>query len=524
MEKGENIEIIRHYFSFEEKVAETETDDVLEKVKENFMEIFEHAGDGIVVIDKFGRLILANRKCEEITGYKRENFLGKSIISIIHERHRPKFVKLFLKVLSGERVRGELRIINKYGKTVPIEFSSVPIRENGEIIGTFSIIRDITARKRLENKLRKYSVMLKEMLRERIRELEEIKKRYSVLVEYAGDGVVVIRKDGKILFVNSKLIEMLGYEKNEILESHFSRFIAPEYVKITSERFHKRLKGEKVPSTYEIELLAKNGEKIPVELNATAVIYEGEIVDLVVLRDIRERKALQEQILKTQKLEAIKQFATMVAHDLRNPLAGIRNAAYYIKMKLKDKGEPTLKEALEIIDREVVFANDIVNDLLDFASEKPLELKESNINEIIEEELLLAQVPENVKIVKKLTLIPKIRVDANRIRRVFKNIIENAVQAMPKGGKLIIGTRRSGNFIEITFRDTGVGISEEDIKKLFTPFFTTKAKGMGIGLTICKKFVEEHGGKIDVQSKKGEGTVFTVKLPIKQVKGGEKSE
>jgi len=366
--------------------------------------------------------------------------------------------------------------------------------------------------------------MLKEMLRERIRELEEIKKRYSVLVEYAGDGVVVIRKDGKILFVNSKLIEMLGYEKNEILESHFSRFIAPEYVKITSERFHKRLKGEKVPSTYEIELLAKNGEKIPVELNATAVIYEGEIVDLVVLRDIRERKALQEQILKTQKLEAIKQFATMVAHDLRNPLAGIRNAAYYIKMKLKDKGEPTLKEALEIIDREVVFANDIVNDLLDFASEKPLELKESNINEIIEEELLLAQVPENVKIVKKLTLIPKIRVDANRIRRVFKNIIENAVQAMPKGGKLIIGTRRSGNFIEITFRDTGVGISEEDIKKLFTPFFTTKAKGMGIGLTICKKFVEEHGGKIDVQSKKGEGTVFTVKLPIKQVKGGEKSE
>ena len=138
MEKGENIEIIRHYCSFEEKVAEAKTDDVLEKVKENFMEImeiFEYAGDGMVVIDKFGRLILANRKYEEITGYKRENFLGKSIISIIHERYRPKFVKLFLKVLSGERVRGELRIINKYGKTVPIEFSSVPIRENGEISG-----------------------------------------------------------------------------------------------------------------------------------------------------------------------------------------------------------------------------------------------------------------------------------------------------------------------------------------------------------------------------------------------------
>jgi len=134
MEKEEIIEITK-YCSLEEKVAEAKTDDLLKKVKENFMEIFEYAGDGIVVIDKFGRLILANRKCEEITGYKRENFLGKSIISVIHEGHRPKFVKLFIKVLSGERVRGELRIINKYGKTVPIEFSSVPIRENGEISG-----------------------------------------------------------------------------------------------------------------------------------------------------------------------------------------------------------------------------------------------------------------------------------------------------------------------------------------------------------------------------------------------------
>ena len=522
MEKEENIELTKYYCSFEE-VAETKTDDLLKKVKENFMEIFEYAGDGIVVIDKFGRLILANRKCEEITGYKRENFLGKSIISVIHERHRPKFVKLFLKVLSGERVRGELRIINKYGKTVPVEFSSVPIRENGEIIGTFSIIRDITARKRLENKLRKYSVMLKEMLRERIRELEEIKKRYSVLVEYAGDGVVVIRKDGKISFVNSKLIEMLGYEKNEILGSHFSRFIAPEYIKITSERFRNRLKGEKVPSTYEIELLAKNGEKIPVELNATAVIYEGEMVDLVVLRDIRERKALQEQILKTQRLEAIKQLATMVAHDLRNPLAGIRNAAYYIKRKLGN-ADQTIREMLEIIDREVVFANDIVNDLLDFASDRPLELKLESINSLIEETLRLIQIPENIEVIKEFEEIPKIYVDANRLKRVFKNLIENSIQAMPKGGKLTIKTRKNEDSIEIIFKDTGVGISKENMKKIFTPFFTTKAKGVGIGLSICRKFVKEHNGEIKVESEEGKGSVFTVILPIKKLKGGERHE
>ena len=523
MEKEENIEITKYYCSFEEEVAETKTDDLLKKVKENFMEIFEYAGDGIVVIDKLGRLILANRKCEEITGYKRENFLGKSIISVIHERHRPKFVKLFLKVLSGERVRGELRIINKYGKTVPIEFSSVPIRENGEIIGTFSIIRDITARKRLENKLRKYSVMLKKMLRERIRELEEIKKRYSVLVEYAGDGVIVIRKDGKISFVNSKFIEMLGYERNEILGSHFSRFIAPEYIKIAGERFHKRLKGEKVPSTYEIELLAKNGEKIPVELNATAVIYEGEMVDLVVLRDIRERKALQEQILKTQRLEAIKQLATMVAHDLRNPLAGIRNATYYIKRKLGN-ADQTIREMLEIIDREVVFANDIVNDLLDFASDRPLELKLESINSLIEETLYLIQIPENIEVIKEFEEIPKIYVDANRLKRVFKNLIENSVQAMPKGGKLTIKTRKNEDSVEIIFKDTGVGISKENMKKIFTPFFTTKAKGVGIGLSICRKFVKEHNGEIKVESEEGKGSVFTVILPIKKLKGGERHE
>jgi len=241
------------------------------------------------------------------------------------------------------------------------------------------------------------------------------------------------------------------------------------------------------------------------------------------LRDIRERKALQEQILKTQRLEAIKQLATMVAHDLRNPLAGIRNAAYYIKRKLGN-ADQTIREMLEIIDREIVFANDIVNDLLDFASDRPLELKLESINSLIEETLRLIQIPENIEVIKEFEEIPKIYVDANRLKRVFKNLIENSVQAMPKGGKLTIKTKKNEDSIEIIFKDTGVGISKENMKKNFHSLFTTKAKGVGIGLSFCKKFVKEHNGEIRVESEEGKGSVFTVILPIKKLKGGERHE
>jgi signal transduction histidine kinase len=123
-------------------------------------------------------------------------------------------------------------------------------------------------------------------------------------------------------------------------------------------------------------------------------------------------------------------------------------------------------------------------------------------------------VPENIKVITKLGKIPKMLLDPESIQRVFLNIIQNAVAAMPEGGKLIVDLSRIGDSVEISFKDSGVGISEENMQKLFTPLFTTKAKGLGLGLTICKQIVEGHHGDIEVKSKAGEGALFIVRLPI----------
>jgi len=306
----------------------------------------------------------------------------------------------------------------------------------------------------------------------------------------------------------------------------FTRAIAPEYVKLVKDRYRQRMKGKNVPPIYEIELITKDGEKIPVEINATRIIFQGKPADLVILRDLRERKRMQQQLLEVERLATMGRLATMIAHDLRNPLTSIRNASYFLKMKLdKYSINGEMREMLDIINKEVDFASNTINNLLDFASPNKPNFKKVDVNQILEEVLFSMKIGENVKLVKKFARLPKIEADPYRLRRVFHNLITNATQAMPNGGKLTIETKKRKNFVEISIKDTGVGIPNNNLEKIFKPFFTTKAKGIGMGLAACKKLIEEHNGKIEVKSREGSGTVFTVKLPLfqHQQNGGENS-
>jgi signal transduction histidine kinase len=179
---------------------------------------------------------------------------------------------------------------------------------------------------------------------------------------------------------------------------------------------------------------------------------------------------------------------------------------------------------LDLIERNIAYSNKIINDLLDYSREIELEISEKTPKSIVKEALELVEIPKNVKVLDLTKNKPKIRVDAEKIRRVFVNLIKNAVEAMPKGGKITIKSTKTGENLEIIFSDTGVGMSKETLKRLWTPLFTTKAKGMGFGLAICKRFVEAHGGSISVKSALGKGTTFTVTIPIqpKIKEGGEK--
>jgi PAS domain S-box-containing protein len=237
----------------------------------------------------------------------------------------------------------------------------------------------------------------------------------------------------------------------------------------------------------------------------------------------RELKKSQKQLLKAQRLAVIGELAGMVGHDLRNPLTSINGAAYYVKKRLSSKIDGKVKEMLDLIEKNIVYSNKIINDLLGYSREVKLDLTESNPKSIIKEALSLVEIPKNVQVIDLTENKPKMKVDVAKIKRAFVNILKNAVEAMPKGGTLRTKSRKSDGNMEFVFSDTGAGISKKAMEKLWTPLFTTKAKGMGFGLAICKRIVEAHGGSISVKSSRGKGTTFTVTIPIKQkLEGGEK--
>jgi len=234
-----------------------------------------------------------------------------------------------------------------------------------------------------------------------------------------------------------------------------------------------------------------------------------------------ENKTIKLQ--KSERFAAIGELATMVAHDLRNPLQGIANAVFYLKRKIGPKIDEKPREMLELIEDDVKYSDKIVNDLLDYSVEMRLELAETTPQSIMKETLSMIEVPENIQVSVETQNEPTIKVDAHQIKRAFVNIIKNALDAMPAGGTLIIRSKKSNGNVEFIFSDTGIGMSKETLGKLFTPLFTTKAKGMGFGLSICKRIIEAHGGKISAESTFEKGTTFTVVIPAEPtLEGGEK--
>jgi len=233
-----------------------------------------------------------------------------------------------------------------------------------------------------------------------------------------------------------------------------------------------------------------------------------------------ELRETQEQLIRSEKLAAIGQLAGGVGHELRNPLGAIKNAAYYIKGKIAKselgQKEPRVIEFLEIMDDEINSSNKIINDLLGFSRVGKSPVSPTRIEKVIDDAISHTPIPEHIELTKKLDAdLPEIEIDTDQIRQVLVNMITNAAQAMPEVGKLTIEASGKDNFLEVGVTDTGCGIAEEVLGKIFDPLFTTKAKGIGLGLAVCKSIIDRHGGGIEVKSRVGKGTTFTIKLPLK---------
>lgn len=241
----------------------------------------------------------------------------------------------------------------------------------------------------------------------------------------------------------------------------------------------------------------------------------SEHLENMVEQRTKELKNAQEKIIHQKKLEVLRQLSDGLGHDLLNPLGAIKNVAYFLSMVL-EISDPEIREMLEILEKEVVRSENIVNSLLDFTRPRPRVLHKVNLNNILQKILSQFILADNIKVICYLDeALLSTMVDSKQISQVFENIILNAIEAMPKGGQLIIRSKVENSVcIVVSFTDTGIGISKEHLDKLFEPLFTTRAKGVGLGLTIAKALIEGHGGNIEVQSKLGSGSTLRVRIPI----------
>ena len=253
---------------------------------------------------------------------------------------------------------------------------------------------------------------------------------------------------------------------------------------------------------------------------------QRELQEAGMRREHRELEATNEQILKSQdelvrmeKLAAIGQLSGGVAHDLRTPLGVILNSVYTLNRLLGTHPEVAsnnkIAKCVQTISEQVNRANDVVTDMLDFARINSPALRPVILNDVIDECLSTINGPSNVEIVTDYQRgMAKVMADVDQVRRVFMNLITNAHEAMAKGGRLSISTKSCDGYAQMEFADTGVGINDEDLGKIFDPLFTTKVKGTGLGLAICHQVMEKHGGSIDVSSNSHGGATFTLKLPL----------
>ncbi|MBU1087787.1 MAG: GHKL domain-containing protein [Candidatus Omnitrophica bacterium] len=227
----------------------------------------------------------------------------------------------------------------------------------------------------------------------------------------------------------------------------------------------------------------------------------------------------QQQLIKTEKMAAIGQMAAAISHDLRNPLTGIKMATYYLGSKI-DKSEVEINSILQDIELEIDYASNVVTNILTYSRPTELIYTMSNINKIIEDTMHFVNLKnrdKGIELIKEYdNTIPEILLDNKKIKQIIVNLLSNSMQAMPNGGQLKIGTKLNQDNVQIIVSDAGSGIEKSVQERIFTPFFTTKARGVGLGLSIVNNIVQKHGGKIDLISEIDKGTVFTVTLPIRK--------
>jgi len=494
-------------------------EEALRESEERYRELAESITDVFFAFDEDLRYTYWNKASEELTGISAKAAIGKHLYDIFPRiEETANAEREYLEVLRTKKPR---HFVNEYYIKDKLYFFAINAYPTKDGLSVFT--EDITEEIKAEEALR------------------ESEERYRALVNLSGSigEAIIMLKDteqGNAIqtFVSNAWPRITGYSRKELLGMSFFDLLHSRYREAFLKRHKRKLSGEIIPGLFEMSVIRKDGTEVPIEVTSAYTTYRGERANVAFIRDITERKQaeerekeLQQELNLSSRLASVGELAAGVAHEINNPLTGIIG---FSERLLRKSADEEIKQYLEKIYSEAQRAARVVENLRTFARRREIKKEYLDVNEILEKTLELRAyelITSNIKIVVKPSAsIPKINGDFGQIQQVFLNIIINSEQAMTEangGGKINIKTQKIKDFVRISFTDDGPGIVNENLDRVFDPFFTTRGErgGTGLGLSACHGIVSEHGGRIYAKSKSGTGATFFVELPEKSEMEGD---
>nr|WP_239541024.1 PAS domain-containing sensor histidine kinase [Pullulanibacillus pueri] len=472
--------------------------------EEDFSVIFDHSSEGMAFIGIDGRFVKLNQRLCQILGYTKDELIRLKVIDIIHS---DDLAGCFLKreqMLNNELFAyiEKVDLLNKQGERVSVIIHSLLLRNEDGSPRYFLIqFHDVTSLQLMEEDL---SVTTKE--------LESIYE--SVL-----DGIIVLDNKGNITKVNNGFKRIFGWTDEEIIGQNISN--APDDTKKVDEYLLKAVLEGKTFKNYETIKQCKGGKCLNVSISASPLRNDdGDIIaSVAVIRDITESLKMKEVMNRAEKLNLVGQMTASITHEIRNPLAVIRG---FIQLLRKDRvlEEETRQKYFDLVLNELDRTNSLISDFLSLSQTRMVPKENLNLNDILNGLYPILSSEGNLKGVSfDIDLdhkVPSLFMNEREIKQLILNIVQNGIDAMAPGGHMHISTKfmEELQYVRLQITDSGSGIPEKYIDKLFDPFYTSKTNGTGLGLAVCKSICDGHNATIKVDSTFNVGTTITIDFPV----------
>jgi PAS domain S-box-containing protein len=474
----------------------------------------ESAANAIIISSPDGMIQWVNESFTLLTGFRKDELIGKTTSLLKSGKHDNKFYShLWETILDGKVWHGEIVNKRKNGTLYTEEMTITPVIDSGKITNFIAVKQDVSKRKLTEEALLKSE------------------EQYRILIETLNDGIIQVDNDDRIQFANKSLCEMFGYNQEELLGKIGLETIIYEQDKYIVQE-NNRLRLEGISRKYEIRGRKKSGDIIWLSISGAPLKdMNGNVIGSIgVLSDITERKQSEENLnIKTEQLIELNatkdKFFSIIAHDLRNPFHALLNCSDILLDNLNNFDLIKIEQFITFIRNSSRSAYDLLENLLVWARSQTgtIEFKPevTDLKTRVLENILLVEnqaIKKNIQITSDIENDCNVFVDSNMINTVFRNLLYNAIKFTHTNGKIYVSLREIDDDYEISIKDTGIGIAKENIEKLFkvdsklSLYGTAGEKGTGLGLKLCKEFIEKHNGKIWVESELNEGSNFKFRI------------